>query len=259
MNKTALITGASSGIGREFANILAEKGVNLVLVARNIKMLSEIKLALENQFKIDVLIIEQDLSVLHSAQEIFQIIKSKNIRIEYLINNAGFGDFGFFIDSNWEKSSQMIQLNITTLTELCRLFVPLMIQNKSGNVLNVASIAAFQSGPLMSVYFASKAYVLNFSEALNNEVKDQGVRITTLCPGPTKSNFQEVASMNDSKLFNHSSLPSSRDVADYGIKAMLKGQTIAIHGLKNNILVFLIRLFPRFLAVNITGLLMEKM
>jgi short-subunit dehydrogenase len=255
---TALITGASNGIGLELAKIHASKGVNLVLVARNKSKLYELKKELENQYKVSVYIIGKDLSVFNSAQEVYDETYKQNIKIDYLINNAGFGDFGMFVDSDWNKELQMINLNITTLTQFTKLYLQDMVKHRSGKIMNVASTAAFQPGPIMAVYFATKAYVLSFSEAVNNEVSDKGVTVTTLCPGATESGFQAAAAMEESNLVKGRKLPTSKEVAEYGYAAMLKGKTVAIHGLMNWILANSVRFTPRSLVVKITRKIQGK-
>lgn len=165
MKQTALITGASGGIGRELAKIHASKGANLVLVARNKARLEELKADLEDHYSVQVYTIAKDLSRPGAATEVFEEVQSLNIRVGFLINNAGFGDFGMFAESDWSKTEEMINLNITALTHLTRLFLPEMLKSRGGKIMNVASTAAFQSGPTMAVYFATKAYVLSFSEA----------------------------------------------------------------------------------------------
>jgi hypothetical protein len=255
---TALITGASNGIGLELAKIHASKGGNLVLVARNKSKLDELKKELENQYKVSVYIIGKDLSVFNSAQEVYDETYKQNIKIDYLINNAGFGDFGMFVDSDWNKELQMINLNITTLTQFTKLYLQDMVKHRSGKIMNVASTAAFQPGPIMAVYFATKAYVLSFSEAVNNEVSDKGVTVTTLCPGATESGFQAAAAMEESNLVKGRKLPTSKEVAEYGYTAMQKGKTVAIHGLMNWILANSVRFTPRSLVVKITRKIQEK-
>jgi short-subunit dehydrogenase len=255
---TALITGASNGIGLELAKIHASKGGNLVLVARNKSKLDELKKELENQYNVSVYIIGKDLSVFNSAQEVYDETNKQNIKIDYLINNAGFGDFGMFVDSDWNKELQMINLNITTLTQFTKLYLQDMVKHRSGKIMNVASTAAFQPGPIMAVYFATKAYVLSFSEAVNNEVSDKGVTVTTLCPGATESGFQAAAAMEESNLVKGRKLPTSKEVAEYGYAAMLKGKTVAIHGLMNWILANSVRFTPRSLVVKITRKIQGK-
>jgi uncharacterized protein len=258
MNKTALITGASNGIGYELAKVHAENGDNLVLVARNKSKLDELKKELEDKYKIEVYTIGKDLSVANSAKEVYDELNQGSISIDYLINNAGFGDYGLFAGSDWSKQEQMINLNITTLVHFTRLYLPDMIKRGSGKIMNLASTASFQPGPTMSVYFASKAFVLNFSEAINNEVRENGITVTALCPGATHSGFQAAASMQDSKLFEGNNFPTSREVAEYGYKAMMKGKAVAIHGLKNTILANSIRFIPRSLAVKAARKIQEK-
>jgi uncharacterized protein len=216
MSKTALITGASNGIGYEMAKVLAMKDTNLVLVARNKSKLDELKNELEGKYKVWVYTIGKDLSQPVAAREIYDELKTKSISIDYLVNNAGFGDFGPFVESDWEKQEQMINLNITTLTYFSRLFLPDMICRGGGKVLNVASTASFQPGPTMAVYFATKAYVLSFSEAVNDEVRKHGITVTALCPGPTQSGFQKGAAMEGSKLLERNNLATSKEVAEYG-------------------------------------------
>jgi uncharacterized protein len=256
--KTALITGASNGIGLELAKIHASKGGDLILVARNKAKLDELKMELESQCKISVYTIGKDLSVENAAEEVYDETKKQNIQVDYLINNAGFGDYGHFVDTEWNKELQMINLNIKTLTLFTKLYLQDMVERGSGKIMNVASTAAFQSGPLMAVYFATKAYVLNFSEAVNNEVKNEGITITALCPGATKTNFQSAAAADKSKLFNNKNLPNPKQVAQYGYKAMISGKTIAIHGFLNRILVNSVRFTPRAIVVKITRMILDK-
>jgi uncharacterized protein len=244
MNKTALITGASDGIGLELARIHASKGDNLVLVARSCDKLDAVKRELEGGFNIEVNIIVKDLSVKDAAKEVYDEVKNKNIVVDYLVNNAGFGDFGMFAESDWNKQEKMISLNITALAHLTRLFLPGMIERREGKILNLASTASFQPGPRMSVYFASKAFVLSFSEAINNEVKDKGISVTALCPGSTESNFHAVA-MNDPNLVEERKMPSAKEVAEIGYRAMMKGKPVVIPGFKNAFLAFAVRFFPR--------------
>lgn len=255
---TALITGASNGIGLELAKVHASKGGDLVLVARNKSRLDELKTELESQYKVSVYTIGKDLSTINSAQEVYEETTKQNIQIDYLINNAGFGDFGMFVETEWNKELQMINLNITTLTQFTKLYLQDMVKRRSGKIMNVASTAAFQSGPTMAVYFATKAYVLSFSEAVNNEVSDKGVTITTLCPGATESGFQAAAAMEESNLVKGKKLPTSKEVADYGYASMMKGKTVAIHGLMNWIMANSVRFVPRAIVVKLTRKIQDK-
>ncbi len=255
---TALITGASNGIGLELARIHASKGDNLVLVARNKSKLDEIKSELEIKYFVKVHTIAKDLSSHNSAQEVYDETQKQNIQIDYLVNNAGFGDFGMFVETDWNKELQMINLNITTLTQFTKLYLQDMVKRKSGKIMNVASTAAFQSGPTMAVYYATKAYVLSFSEAIDNEVSNQGVTVTTLCPGATESGFQAAAAMEESALVKGKKLPTSTEVAAYGYEAMMKGKTVAIHGVMNWIMANSVRFTPRSLVVKITRKIQDK-
>jgi len=257
MKNTALITGASSGIGLELAKIHASKGGDLVLVARSTDKLEALKTEFEHQYKIQVLVISKDLSQRDAVKEVYDETTRRGIQIDYLINNAGFGDFGHFAETHWDKEEQMIGLNMTTLTHFTKLYLQDMIKRNRGKIMNVASTASFQPGPTMAVYCATKAYVLSFSEAVNNEVSDKGISITTLCPGATDTHFKSAAGMESSKLFKNKHLPTAHEVAKYGYAAMLKGKPVAIHGTLNFILANSVRFIPRFLAVKVTRLIIE--
>lgn len=243
--KTSLITGASSGVGLELAKIHAAQKGDLVLVARSENKLLELKDELERQYNVKVTVLANDLSLPDIPQKVFEAVKAQNIQVDFLINNAGIGDYGFFHETDWVKDEMMIDLNIRAVTRLTKLFLPEMIARRSGKIMIVSSLAGFQPGPLMAVYFATKAYLLHFSEALANEVKDFGVTITTLCPGATDTGFQTAADMKDSKIAKADGLQTAKEVAEVGYKAMLKGKTVAIPGLKNNLLAFLTRFLPR--------------
>jgi uncharacterized protein len=255
---TALITGASNGIGLELARVHASKGDNLVLVARNLDKLNDIKSELEKKFNIKVYNIGKDLSKPDAALEVYNETTQQKIQIDYLINNAGFGDFGMFVETDWQKELQMINLNITTLTQFTKLYLQDMVKRGNGKIMNVASTAAFQSGPTMAVYYATKAYVLSFSEAVDNEVSDKGVTITTLCPGATESGFQAAAAMEESALVKGKKLPTSKEVAEYGYKSMMSGKTVAIHGMMNYLMANSVRFTPRALVVKLTRLIQDK-
>jgi short-subunit dehydrogenase len=255
---TALITGASNGIGLELAKIHASKGNNLVLVARNKAKLDTLKVELEKKYSVKVLTIGKDLSEINAAQEVYDITTKQNIPIDYLINNAGFGDFGMFVETDWIKEQQMINLNINTLTHFTKLYLKDMVKRKNGKIMNVASTAAFQAGPTMAIYCATKAYVLSFTEAIANEVADKGVTVTVLCPGATESGFQAAAAMEKSALVKGKKLPTSQEVAEYGFNAMMKGKTVAIHGFKNWILANSGRFSPRAMVVKISRKMLDK-
>ena len=243
---TALLTGASAGIGRDLAIVLAEKGHDLVITARDEARLRQLADDLHNQFGIRVEVIAKDLACPESPQELYDEIAAKNIQIDLLINNAGFGAGGRFDQIPLEQTLQMLQVNITALTHLTRLFLPGMIQRDSGRVMNVASTAAFVSGPLMAEYYATKAYVLSLSEAIAFELKRTGVTVTALCPGPTSTEFQKRAGLEHSALFKHAGM-DSMTVARIGYRAMMSGKRIAITGMTNKILTNLNRFMPRAL------------
>ena len=256
--KTALITGASSGIGLELARLFAQNKTNVVLVARSEGKLRELAQELNKQYGVQVRIITKDLSQYGAAQAVYDQLKTQQIAVDYLVNNAGFGDFGFFHESDWAKQEMMINLNITALTHLTRLLVTDMVQRKSGKILNVASTASFQPGPLMAVYYATKAYVLFFSEAIANELADKGVTVTALCPGPTESGFQNAAAMEQSRLVKGKKLPTSAEVALYGYKAMMRGEEVAIHGLMNWLTAQSVRFTPRKMVTTLVRVLSER-
>jgi short-subunit dehydrogenase len=250
--KTALITGASSGIGFELAKIHASQGGNLVVVARSEDKLQRLKHDLEKQYGIAVHVIIKDLSIPNTAIEVFNETESLGIQVDYLINNAGFGLYEKFEDSDWEAENNMIQVNISALTQFTKLYLPGMIARKNGKILNVASTAAFVPGPTMAVYCATKPYVLSFSEALNNEVSHQGISVTALCPGATASGFSKAAKADKSALFSKAKLATSEEVAKFGYSAMIKGKQVAIHGFMNQFLAFIVRFTPRALVVKIS-------
>ncbi len=254
--RTALITGASSGIGFELAHVLADEKSDLILVARNKEKLLALAEDLKRNNAINVKVIAKDLSQLSEVKALVEELKNENIH--YLINNAGFGYFGAFNQCDWKTTEDMIELNITTLTYLTHAVLPKMLENGSGKILNVASVAGFLPGPNMAVYYATKAYVLHFSEAIAQELKESGVTVTALCPGPTQSQFMDVSGMAQSKLVKGRKLPTSKQVAEYGYKAMMRGQHVAVHGWGNFVLSVLPRLFPRRLTTWVVGLIQKR-
>ena len=250
-SKTVLITGASSGIGAAFAEIFAKNAYNLVLVARREKELNTIKKKCEQQSNAHVKILVKDLTHPKAPEEIYHELKRENIQIDILINNAGFGEYGSFYKTSWEKEAAMIQVNITALTALTKLFGQDMIQRKSGTIMNVSSVAAFLPGPLMSVYYATKAYVLSLSEALANDLQGTGVKVIALCPGMTKTGFQDAAGFAE-KAENEERMISAEEVAAYGFNVIQKGKpVIAIPGLKNKIIARLGWTLPRTVLAKI--------
>lgn len=229
MSKTALITGASSGIGKELAIIHAEEGGNLVLVARRKEKLEALKKDLEQKYGVSVIILSKDLTQLNAPQEIFDELKSKGIQVDYLINNAGFGGHGKFHERALEDDLAMINLNIVALTLLTKLFLPEFVARNSGKVLNVSSTASFMPGPLQAVYFATKAYVTFLSNAIAEELYDTNITVTNLMPGATETEFGQVSGMDKTDLFEKS--VSAHSVALDGYNGMLKGKLDVISGL----------------------------
>jgi short-subunit dehydrogenase len=250
-NRTALITGASSGIGREFAKLLARDCSTLVLVARRRDRLEELKQELEKTFPITVKVISHDLSKAGAAHDIYDELQREHISVDILINNAGFGSYGAFVETDLLKEAQMIGVNVLAVTEMTKLFVKGMVARKSGRIMNVSSTAAFQPGPLMSVYYASKAYALSFSESIANELAGTGVTVTAFCPGPTATGFARTAGMENSRLFKYAKVATAEEVARYGYRAMMRGRTIAINGLLNKLMALSVRLAPRKLLASI--------
>lgn len=244
MTSTALITGSSSGIGEELAYLFAKDGHNLVLVARNEEKLQSIAHTIQQKYSVQVTVIKKDLENPTSAYELYNEIVANQIHIDYLVNNAGYGLYGAFPSTDLAKEVNMIELNITSLTILSKLFLQPMLQKQSGGILNVASTASFQPGPLMAVYYATKSYVLSFTEALASEITNTGVHVSALCPGPTKTGFGDRANMGKSKLFE-SGLMDVKKVALDGYYGFIKNKTIIIPGLQNQILVQSSRFLPR--------------
>lgn len=260
MNKsmTALITGASSGIGLELATVMAKAGHELVLCARSKEKLEAIARELKDTYGTTVHVRVADLSKPDVVTQLCNDLDAQQINIDILVNNAGFGDFGLFVEADWEKLKTMVNLNILALTELAYRFAPAMVQRGYGYIMNVASTAAFQPGPWMSVYYASKAYVLSFSESINYELRSTGVTATALCPGATESGFQNAADMQGSKLLEGKRLPSSAEVAVYGYQAMLDKKAVAIHGRRNWLMAQSVRLAPRAIVLKMVDALSRK-
>lgn len=235
MNKTALITGASSGIGLELSKIFAKNGYDLVLTARNEKKLEALKIKLEKKHDVHVFTIAEDLSRKDAALEIFNKTKREGIEINILVNNAGFGDYSRYANADWEKQYEMINVNIIALIQLTRLYLPQMVQRKEGKILNLASLAAFAPGPYMSVYYASKSFVLSFSEALAAELKGSGVTVTAVCPGPTATEFENAAGSGVRKLFDTTKRASAKEVAIFAYRALMRGKVVAVPGFMNKV------------------------
>jgi short-subunit dehydrogenase len=245
--ETAVVTGASFGIGRDLAEICAREGHDLVLVARTQEKLESVREELERRFAVSSRVYAMDLTESAAPNELCAALEKKGIEVELLVNNAGFGSAGPFVEADLQLQLDMIQLNIKALTHLSRLLLPPMVERGRGRILNVASVAGFQPGPFMAVYYASKAFVLSFSEAMAEEVRGKGVTVTALCPGPTATEFQARAKMESSRL-RRLGLMSSRAVAEQGYRGMMGGRTVVVAGLMNRLLVQSLRLSPRFVV-----------
>lgn len=228
MKNVALITGASSGIGKEFARIHAQKGGDLVIVARSKERLNQLKEELEHKYAIEVMVLAKDLAQANAPEEIYDTLKQANIVVDYLINNAGFGGHGKFHERRWADDLMMINLNITALTALTRFFLEDMVQRNKGKILNVSSTASLMAGPLQAVYFATKAYVTSFSNAIAEELHDTNITVTALLPGATETEFAKTSGMDKTDLFKHTF--SAHSVAKEGYQAMLDGKLDVIAG-----------------------------
>ena len=253
MKQYTLITGASRGIGKALAEGLAEKGKNLILVARSKEDLEKVASHLQSKYSIEAIVIQEDLSKLDSAEKLFE--KTKNYKIETLINNAGFGVTSDFSKNNVHELEKMLVLNVISLTKLSRLYLEQLKENK-GSLINVSSRAAFQPIPFMAAYAASKAYVLHLSEALFEELKDEGVHVMALCPGATETDFWEVAHMDPRKI--KFEIQSPTFVVEAALSALEKKPSFIIPGFKNNATAFATRLLPRDLVTKISRKLIGR-
>ena len=254
----ALVTGASTGIGKDLAEACAGDGNDLVLVARRAEVLEQVARDLEARYKVSVQIIPADLADPAAPERIVAELTARRLEPDLLINNAGTGAYGRFLETDKAVELGSIQLNVAALTHLTKLILPGMVQRGHGRILNVASTGAFQPGPLMAVYYATKAYVLSFSEALASELANTGVTVTCLCPGPTRTEFQERAGMSNMWLTSQPMMASSADVARAGYQGLKRGKRVVIPGLLNKMLAFSVRLAPRWLPPAIVGKLQER-
>jgi short-subunit dehydrogenase len=255
---TALITGASGGIGYELAKLFAHDHHNLVLVARNGPRLTQIADEMQRQFGVSVKTVALDLVAPGAPQRLFDELKREGIAVDILVNNAGYGKLGEFSAVPVEENLGQIQLNVTALTYLTRLFLGPMLKRGSGRIMNVASTAGFQPGPLMAVYYATKAYVISFSEALANELAGKGVTATCLCPGATETGFASRAGNDKSRLFKQLAPMDAKTVALKGYRGLMAGKTLVIPGLKNWLLAESQRVSPRKLVTAISRRLMDE-
>ena len=251
-NETVLITGASSGIGLELAKCFAADGARLVLVARNTPALEALAAELRQKFSLEVRVLTADLGQPETPARIFSELKSAGATVDVLVNNAGFGTHGDFLETSLERQLEMVRVNVAALTHLTGLFLPDMIARRRGGVLNVASTSAFQPGPRMAVYYATKAFVLSFSEAVAEETCGTGVTVTALCPGPTKTNFGKVANFRGSENFLRGAMTAEAVAAD-GHAAFRRGRVVVISGFPNRTLAFLVRFLPRIVVRKIVN------
>ncbi|NOH15144.1 SDR family NAD(P)-dependent oxidoreductase [Clostridium cochlearium] len=251
--ETVLITGASSGIGYELAHVFAQNNYNLILVARRIDKLKEMKKYFNDNYQISVEVIENDLSKPRAAEDVFYKIKDLGFDIDVLVNNAGVGHCGLFHEIELEKHRETIQLNITALTELTRLVTTDMVTRRKGSILNIASTGAYQPGPLIAVYYATKAYVLSFSEALYNELKPYNIKVTALCPGTTNTEFAKNSGKGELK-----NAMSSRTVAEIGYRALMNGKRVEVPGILNKVLVSMSKITPRRILASIVRSIQRK-
>lgn len=256
--QTVLITGASSGIGYELAKLFARDQSNLVLVGRSGPRLVQVSEELRQRHNITVKAIPLDLGLPQAVPNLFEETERAGIQVDILINNAGYGASGTFANMPVAECYGQIQLNVTALTLLTRLYLTPMLERRSGRIMNVASTAAFQPGPLMAVYYATKAYVLSFSEAIANELDGTGVTITCFCPGATLTNFQKRANLEGSRLFRQIGAMSAKRVAEDGYRALMSGKTLAISGFHNRLVAESVRFAPRKLVTALSRWMAEK-
>ena len=258
MKQTALITGASNGIGLELARIHAKRGGNLVLVARSQDKLNQLADELRAQYHdIQITVIAQDLAMPQAAQSVFAQTEQLGIQVDILINNAGFGGHGRFFERELAKEQQMIQLNITTLTELTHLYLQGMVARRSGKILNVSSTASFMPGPLQAVYYATKAYVTSFSQAVAEEVREFGISVTALCPGAVATDFVAAGDLQGVDAWKNAK--SAQSVAEYGYQAMLDGELVAFNEGKLKFAAeWVVPLLPRKTMLKMSRSAMEK-
>jgi short-subunit dehydrogenase len=255
---TSLITGASSGIGLELARIFAESGHDVVLVARSEDKLRTLAAELQSGGRIRAHVIPADLSAPGAARTIVERVNILGLEIDVLVNNAGYGLYGSFLETSLDAELAMIQVNIAALTELTKRLLPPMVARGRGRILNVSSTAAFFPGPLMAVYYATKAYILSFSEALANEVAGSGVTVSVLAPGPTASGFQAAAAMQESKLAAARQMASSRDVARVAYDGLMAGKPLVVPGIGNKLSIQLPRVIPRRILAPLVRRVQER-
>ncbi|WP_061313146.1 SDR family NAD(P)-dependent oxidoreductase [Clostridium botulinum] len=247
MRKYTLITGGTEGIGLELAKLFAKDKYNLLIVARNTDKLLQVKNFIESEYKVNVETLSVDLSIHSSSKKIFEFVDKKNISVDYLINNAGIGSFGFFHKGECGFEENLINININSLTNLTKYFLEKMIEKNHGGIMNIASTAAFVGGPKMAMYYSSKAYVLSLTEALHEEVMDLGIKVSCVCPGPVKTSFQSKAGIKKSEKAKKYLMDAGK-VAKIAYEGFFKGKAIIIPGYKNKLLVWGTKLIPRSIS-----------
>jgi hypothetical protein len=241
----ALITGASEGIGRELAKCFAADRHDVIVTARNEARLNELAAELRAAHGVAVTVIPMDLSPEGAAEALFQAVAAKGLEVEWLVNNAGFGNYGLFLENDPAAEQRLVDVNISALMQLTRRFAPAMVARGRGKILNVASIAAYTPGPLLTVYYASKAFVLSFSEALDCELSGTGASVTALCPGPTRSEFGRRAGITGGPMKGSALHETSAAVARAGYRGMMKGRRVVYPGLRHTLMAWITRLSPR--------------
>jgi uncharacterized protein len=253
-NKFALVTGASSGIGKALAQQLAADGYHVILAARSVDKLQLLVNDIQSKHAAGASYIAADLEARDGAAKLHAAVKARGIVLNALVNNAGYGSFGEFKDAPFAPEQGMMQLNMVSLVTLSKLFMPDLLTTR-GKLMNVASTAAFQPGPYMAVYYATKAFVLSFSEAIAAELADTGVTVTAFCPGPTASGFQDKAAMHESALVKGKRLPTSEEVAQLGYAAMKRGQRVYVPGVQNWLFAQSVRFTPRNVVTSLVKVL----
>ena len=256
--KTALVTGGSAGIGLELAKQFAAHGHDVILVARHRDALEAAAGTLEGKYVVRATVFPADLADPDAPQRIFDAVRNEGLDVEFLVNNAGFGLGGEFAGTDVNTELDMIQVNVSALIHLTKLFLQTMLIRKSGRILNLASTAAFQPGPLMSVYYGTKAFVLSFSEAIAEELRHTGVTVTCLCPGATATGFADTAGVSNSRLFGKVGIQKADDIARYGYAATMRGERVAIPGIRNKIMIQSERFAPRALVTKLARLAQEN-
>ncbi|RKH67367.1 SDR family NAD(P)-dependent oxidoreductase [Corallococcus llansteffanensis] len=256
--KVALITGASAGLGEQFAELFTRDGHDVILVARNVAKLEVLASRLEQAHGVKAHVMPADLGDPSAPERLFAQVQAQGLAVDFLVNNAGFGSSGPFVEQALAREVEMVEVNCTALLKLTHLFVQPMRERKQGRILNIASTAGFLPGPYMATYYATKAFVLSLSEALSFELKDSGVTVTCHCPGATHTEFTARAGNSETRLFKRSGVAKAPDVAAHAYAAMMKGQVLSIHGALNWLSAFSLRFSPRAAARSVTAKLNQQ-